>query len=100
MKTSISLSAYSDSQMFAIQAQGHAACNNFWISYSVPLNTSQKQPSCFIGLDGKIIDSCKKGLPDIIIHKIDPEAVEWDIPCKKARPWRRIASLGKVYERK
>lgn len=91
------LSAYSDSHMFAIQAQGHAACNNFWVSYSVPSHISHKQSSCMIGPDGKIIENCKNGRPDIIIHKIDPDALEWDIPCKKARPWRRKARLGDIY---
>lgn len=94
----ILLSAYSDRRMFAIQSQGHAACNNYWLSLSVPSNLSHKQPSCLIGPDGKIIDRCKNGSPDVIVHKIDPNAAQWDIPCKKARPWRRKARHGVIYK--
>ena len=48
------LSAYSDKPIFAIQSQGHAACNNYWISLSVPSNVSHKQSSCLIGPDGHL----------------------------------------------
>jgi len=92
------LSAYSDTPMFSVQAQGHAACNNIWISFSVPTNLSDKQASCMIGPDGNIIDSCENNVSDIVVHKIDPNAAEWDIPCQKARPWRRKARLGEIYK--
>lgn len=85
------LSAYHDDEMFKIQAQGHAACNNLWMSYSVPTNMSKIQPSCIIGPDGKVIGSCKNGSNDIILNEINPDAEQWDVPCKKARPWRKIA---------
>lgn len=85
------LSAYSESEMFKIQAQGHAACSNYWISYCVPANASHKQDSCFIGPDGTVADSCEQRLAGYIINEIDPDAEHWDIPCKKARPWRKLA---------
>lgn len=91
------LSAYSKSEMFRIQAQGHAACNCFWISYSVPTNTSYKQASCLIGPDGSVLSTCKNGISDLVMHNIDPNAAEWDIPYNKARPWRKLARSRNIY---
>lgn len=94
----ILMSSYSDSSMFAIQAQGHAACNNYWLSLSIPQNVSSKQSSVFIGPDGSIISTCKPNQSDLIINSIDPNLDKWDIPCNKARPWRRLARLGDIYK--
>ena len=91
------LSAYSDKSMFAIQSQGHAACNNYWVSLSVPSQCSHEQAACLIGPDGHIIDACEHGVSDIIVHEIDPKAAQWDVPCQKARPWRRRARIGDIY---
>lgn len=93
----ICLSAYSDSPMFAIQAQGHAACNNVWISYSVPANTSQRQAGCLIGPDGTVIDTCTREASSQAVGDIDPSHPRWDVPCQKARPWRKIARQGEIY---
>ncbi|MEP1231649.1 MAG: carbon-nitrogen hydrolase family protein [Litorimonas sp.] len=91
------LSAYSESPMFAIQAQGHAACNNIWMSYSVPRNLSRAQASCMIAPDGNVLGTCENNKDDITLHEINPNAPQWDIPCQKARPWRRKARLGDIY---
>ena len=91
------LSAYADKVMFGIQAQGHAACNNYWISYSVPANASAQQPSILLGPDGRIIQSCERNHSDQFIELIDPSAAKWDGPCKKARPWRRRARSREIY---
>lgn len=94
----IMLSAYSDSPMFAIQAQGHAACNNIWVSYSVPTNLSGMQGSCLIAPDGNVLGRCENNKSDVILHEINPDAPQWDVPCHKARPWRRKARLGDIYK--
>lgn len=90
-------SAYSDSVMFGIQAQAHAACNTYWISVSVPSNTGYNLRSHMIGPDGQIIDSCKKVQGDIVVSDINPDDPHWDVPCKKARPWRALARKGDIY---
>jgi predicted amidohydrolase len=92
------LSAYHDAEIFRIQAQGHAACNNYWISYSVPANASHRQPSCCIGPYGSVLDSCGRDTSGFVLSTIDPDAAEWDIPCKKARPWRALARQGDIYK--
>ncbi|MEM7170759.1 MAG: carbon-nitrogen hydrolase family protein [Pseudomonadota bacterium] len=91
-------SAYQDGEMFKIQAQGHAACNTYWISYSVPANTSHVQASCFIGPDGSLVATCEKEQAGLILNEVDPEEARWDIPCKKARPWRKLARQGDIYK--
>ncbi len=39
----------------------------------------------------------RRDLFDFIIHKIDPNAIDWDAPCQKFNPWRRKARLSEVY---
>ena len=91
----VCVSAYSDSEMFGIQSQGHAACNNYWISLSVPKNTSSKLASQLIGSDGSIISRCENSTSDVIHAKVSPTDKQWEIPCQKARPWRKIARKSK-----
>lgn len=91
------LSSYSDSSMFGIQAQGHAACYNYWISMSVPANMSDKLSSNFIAPNGDLIQSYERGENSLVINVIDPEDIRWEIPIKRARSWRRIARKGDIY---
>lgn len=84
-------------EMFRIQCQGHAASNNYWLSYSVPENSSDKQSSCFIGPDGEILASCGRGVSGLVVSEIDPSDAKWDIPVNKARPWRSRARFGEIY---
>ncbi|WP_193170344.1 carbon-nitrogen hydrolase family protein [Nisaea nitritireducens] len=84
-------------EMFRIQCQGHAASNCFWLSYSVPENGSEKQPSCFIGPDGEILASCGRAASGLVLGEIDPTNLKWDIPVNKARPWRCRARIGEIY---
>ena len=92
------LSSHSDTPMFGVQAQGHAACNNFWVSFSVPANLSHALSSRIIGPDGSIVASCKNGATDMSIASINPRDPRWDIPCSKARPWRQRARQGDIYK--
>ncbi len=91
-------SSYSKNEMFGIQAQGHAASHNYWISMSVPANNSHIAPSQFIAPGGKIQARCKRNCSSIIISDIDTEDERWHVPLKLARPWRRLAKKGDIYE--
>ena len=93
----ILFSAYNDTSMFSIQAQGYAASCSSWISYSVPTSMSHTTPSKMIGPSGEIVNECQKGPSGITINTIDLDAPEWDIPITKARPWRTKAREGGVY---
>lgn len=91
------LSAYAEDPIFRVIAEGHAACNCLFVSYSVPANASAAQPSAFIGPDGKILGSCVPGKVDLLVMEIDSGDARWDIPLRKARPWRRHARMGEIY---
>jgi predicted amidohydrolase len=90
-------SAYSNTAMFALQAQGHAACNNTWVSFSVPAQMSSETPSRMIAPDGTILAICKAESSTIITMVVNPDALEWEIPLKRARPWRALAREGEIY---
>lgn len=90
-------SSYSRSEMFITQAQGHAACNNYWISYC---NAKQYQDGCsnaLIGPDGTI-QSRAIDEAELLLDNLDKSDPEYDIAINKARPWRRIARTGRIYE--
>lgn len=91
-------SSYSNNPMFAIQAQGHAACNSYWLSFSGVTNYGQDCPSCFIGPDGSILSKCAGTESGLSICKIDPNDPEMEVPVHHNRPWRRKARSGEIYE--
>ncbi|MBT3601538.1 MAG: carbon-nitrogen hydrolase family protein [Candidatus Latescibacteria bacterium] len=93
----ILFSAYDDSTIFSIQAQGYAASCSSWISHSIPTAMSHTTSSKMIGPTGKVLSTCKNNTSGIIINTIDLDAPEWDIPITKARPWRNKAREGSVY---
>jgi len=90
-------SQYAEDAIFGIQAQGHAACNNFFLSLSNCANTSGQITSMLIGPDGSIIAACEPEISGFTLGRIDPKSAEWGIPYNKARPWRRRAREGKIY---
>ena len=92
------LSTYAKTPMFAIQAQAHAATNNFWLSLSSPVNASRELPSALIGPDGHVIARCRRAAAGLAVREIDPAAAQWEIPLRRARPWRALARAGQIYE--
>jgi predicted amidohydrolase len=92
-------SSYSDDAMFAVQAQGHAACNNTWLSFSLPAQMSYETPSQMIAPNGSVLDVCETGSSMLITTTLDPDAPEWEIPLRRARPWRALARQGDIYRR-
>ena len=84
--------------MFGIQAQGYAATNNYWISMSVPANESAQQPSQLIGPTGEIIGQYERNVSSVEVFEINKDGERWHIALKLAKPWRRIAREGTLYE--
>lgn len=93
-------SAFSDSEMFRIQAQAHAATQNTWLSYSVPTQQSAETPSAMIGPDGSIVGTCPRGESGLFVADLDREAAEWEVPLQRARAWRAKARQGDIYRTK
>ena len=96
----ILFSSYSRDKMFGIQAQGYAATNNYWISMSIPTNESHELPSQLIMPDGYIQAKCRRKSNSIIVSQIDTENERWRLSLKIAKPWRRLAREGGIYENK
>ena len=93
-------SSFSESEMFRIQAQAYAAINNYWFSFSVPTQCSANAPSSMIGPSGEIVSSCHPVESGFTISTLDRDAPEWEVAIKRARPWRRLARTGDIYETK
>jgi predicted amidohydrolase len=91
-------SSFSDSEMFRVQAQGHAASNNYWFSFAVPTQCSKLAPASLIGPDGNIVNSCSSNKSGITISNLDRNDPKWEVPIKYARPWRAIARKREIYD--
>ncbi|MDP3747571.1 MAG: carbon-nitrogen hydrolase family protein [Phenylobacterium sp.] len=93
------LSTFSRDPMFAIQAQGHAACGAFWLGFSVPAQCSGVAPSGLIGPDGRWIS---KAFPDgagaLVIADLDRGSETLRGALEHARPWRARARTGDLHQ--
>lgn len=96
----ILFSSYSRNKMFGIQAQGYAASNNYWISMAIPVNESDDLASQFILPNGIIGAKCTRKKSSIIINEIDLQNSKLNLPLNLARPWRKLAREGAIYESK
>lgn len=92
-------SSFSRDEMFAVQAQGHAACNNLWISFAVPAQCSDAAASGLINPDGRWASRClPNGEASIACNDLDRAAEALKVPLAFARPWRAQAREGEIYE--
>lgn len=77
---------------FAAEALGHAASNNYWISFSVHAQSSLTAPSGIAMPSGQWAARCPSdGQPSIALTDISINAEDL------ARPWRRLARSG-IYD--
>ena len=93
-------SAYSDSTMFGIQAQGYAASHNVWFSFSTPTQMSHTLPSHMIGPNGELQTRCKTGKSSLCLNLLDTQDPMWKEPLHYAKPWRAKARAGNIYQRR
>ena len=92
------LSTFSRDPMFAVQAQGHAACGAFWLGFSVPAQCSDAAPAGLIGPDGQWIACAPSdGTSALVIAELDRTAETLQIALKYARPWRVRARAGELH---
>ncbi|RUL98026.1 carbon-nitrogen hydrolase family protein [Rhizobium chutanense] len=79
---------------FAAEAQGHAASNSYWVSFSIPAHPGHADPasSGIVAPGGRWAAQCPtSGTAAISLADID------DNPGDLSRPWRRKARSG-LYE--
>jgi predicted amidohydrolase len=91
-------SSFSRDPMFAIQAQGHAACGSYWLGFSVPAQCSDAAPSGLIGPDGQWMSQAPAdGQPALLIAELDRTAEAFHVALNHARPWRARARSGELH---
>jgi len=93
-------SSYSEEPMFGVQAQGYAASHNYWVSVSVPAQTSHALSSRLIAPSGVIQAAAAPSISTIALEQLDADAPEWEIPLNRARPWREKAREGAIYRQR
>jgi predicted amidohydrolase len=91
-------SAYAKDPIFGVTAQAHAAINNYWLSLSTPTQCSRGLASGLVAPNGQFAARCRAGRSGMIIQDLDRSAPDLDIALTKARPWRRAARTGEIYE--
>lgn len=90
-------STYSEDSMFGIAAQGHAATNSYWVTFSTPVQGAKAVPAGVVAPNGTWIQQAVGELPQCAIVNLDPDVPEAEEAIKYRRPWRRVAREGLVY---
>jgi predicted amidohydrolase len=93
-------SSYSEDPMFGIQAQGYAASHSYWVSVSVPTQTSHALSSRLIAPTGDVQASAPPSISGLSIARLDADAPEWKIALHHAKPWRATARDGAIYRQR
>lgn len=79
----------------AVQAQGHAAVNSYWVSFSVPTQHSTTAPSGIIAPNGEWLERCPAdGSPSVAVVDLDDGSMVAAESVTHARPWRRKSRSG------
>lgn len=93
------LSSYSKDEMFAVQAQGHAACGAMWIGFSVPAQCSATAPSGLVGPHGRwLARAPADGKSALVIADLDRGDEALFVALNHNRPWRVRARSGELHD--
>ncbi|MEE1839358.1 nitrilase-related carbon-nitrogen hydrolase [Streptomyces sp. JV190] len=78
-----------------LQAQGHAAVNSYWVSFSVPTQHSATAPSGVIAPNGDWLERCPTdGTPSVAGVNLDDSSEAAVESVTHARAWRRESRAG------
>lgn len=79
-------------EVFATEAQAHAATNSYWVSYATSAQDAVSAPSGVISPEGQWLGKCpKEDAAAVVVVDLDGNAENF------ARPWRRKARSG-IYD--
>lgn len=79
----------------SVQAQGHAATNSYWVSFSVPTQHSSTAPSGIIAPNGDWLKQCPAdGSPSVAVVDLDDGSEAAAESVTYARPWRRKSRMA------
>lgn len=90
-------STYSEDSMFGVIAQGHAASNSYWVTFSPPAQGAKAVAAGVIAPNGNWLRQAGDELPQSVIVDLDPTAPEAEEAVKYRRPWRKIVREGSIY---
>ncbi|GAA1563904.1 carbon-nitrogen hydrolase family protein [Kribbella sancticallisti] len=90
------LSAYPVDSTLELKARAHAAINCYWISLSLPAQTTHLMASGVIAPDGTYAATVAPSA-HLTLTTIDRDTPTYDIPLNKARPWRSTALKQTIY---
>jgi predicted amidohydrolase len=90
-------SSYSEDAMFGTQAQGYAASQSYWFSFSVPAQTSHALSSRLIAPTGEIQSAAPASISGLVVNRLDADCPAWRVALQHARPWRATAREGGIY---
>lgn len=94
-------SSYGLPTRFQIALRAHAGLNCLWISTATPAQRAAQGPAGILGPDGKWIAQCQPSLePGLAVTVLNRDDPAYDIPLRKARPWRARARQGDIYHQK
>lgn len=80
--------AADDGSVFSTQAQGHAATNSYWVSFSIPAQCSSSVTSGIIAPGGAWATRCEDHAASFTVTEVGNDSRGFE------RPWRRIARSG------
>lgn len=91
-------SSYGIPPHFQIALRAHAGLNCIWIAAATPAQKAHKGAAGTIGPDGNWISQCPASAETgFAVATLDRDDPTYDIPLKKARPWRARARQGDIY---
>lgn len=91
-------SSYGAPESYQVALRAHAGLNCLWISVTTPAQEAHKGPAGVVGPDGQWAALCAvSNDTDFTASVLDRHAPAYDIPLRKARPWRAKARSGEIY---
>lgn len=91
------LSAYPVDSILATKARAYAAIHNYWLSLSVPAQTTHLFHSGLIGPHGEVLADVG-GEAGLVVGTLDRDDPALHVALDLARPWRASARAGDIYE--
>ncbi|TSD88505.1 carbon-nitrogen hydrolase family protein [Mycobacterium sp. KBS0706] len=93
------VSSYSRDPIYGVLARAHAASTCLWIGLAIPAQCSQPLPSSLIAPNGVVLgEAGRDGESGLVFGTLDRGEPAFAVALEKARPWRRTARLGDIYE--
>ena len=91
------LSAYPVDEVFQTKARAYAAIHNYWLSLSVPAQTTDLFHSGLIGPHGGVLADAGREA-GLVVGTLDRADPALRVALDLARPWRATARVGDIYE--